>query len=264
MEQLLDCRGRDFDSTIIYYGYLSKDLPEEYEIRNHTWKAKSNGKTPRNGVYCTPQEFYEELEVNGGSGTSISLLNINFRNVQYIYSGEYIYWVYCLKSLNLYKFKFIGDNITSGVLKELMSISGFELGYIHTFYPTRCDTDHWCTEVWYNPQKLYIATFTFASGIKGFVDHMIYFKKFESDDIIRSSNTSDIITPSDYINVPIKTITCLDKDNIIKSWSNIIQTEPGSVTLDIYDLECDSKNQRFSWHNYNEMLKKLFNVSIQG
>lgn len=262
---ILDCRGRDFDTTIIYYGREPQSNVDPDWIRNHTWKLKNDGHNPRDGYYCTPQEFYDLLSLHG-DGQLMSTLNINFRNVQYISSGGFIYWVFCMRTNNLYKFKFIGKNVSSGICEYIMHSNGFELGYIHTKkYVEALER----TEVWYNPEKILVCLFRFIDGIPGMIEQLVYYRHFENDVCSTVYTNCVFETNNNYILVPLTTKD--EWDDIIKisgssdilPWTYHVAVDKHHMLNDM-DFDRDIKNERFSMINYTEMLETIFNHKEMG
>lgn len=280
-----DCRGREFDDTLIYYGCKEFEKVDPLKFRNHLYKARrADGKIPRNGRYCLAGELAEELYNIDGDGSHVTGLNKNFRNVQYIRCGDMLYWVYCLNMDNLKLFSFIGFNISYPVLNKILSGAGYYMGYIHHI----SEYTGVRTEVWYNPDKLVLAVFAF-DGSNKLVKKNCYLRKFEKEHVIKTGNTGCMFENHAISNVPLMAIgeyDALQSDNSRLWWTGIVNmaeniyddTEMEDYPweedddlcgykfafinpeyLEQEDFEEDSKDERFDPFCYEEMLTIMFN-----
>lgn len=282
---VLDCRGREFDDTLIYYGCEEFGNIDPLSFRNHLYKARyANSKIPKDGRYCVASELAEELyNIDGGSG-HMAGLNKNFRNVQYIKCRDRLYWVYCLSMSNLALFRFIGFNISYQVLSRILTRAGFNMGYIHhvsEYTGTR-------TEVWYNPDKLVLAALSFDGNDK-MIKRKCYMRKFEKKNVIKTDDTACLFEQNNFTNVPLMAIgeyDALQSDNSRLWWTGVVNMvgdiyedtdiedysweEVASLGeykfafinpeyLDQEDFEKDSKDERFNPFYYDEMLTIIFN-----
>ena len=247
---LVDCKGRDYDSNVMYYGKASiNSIPEEY-TKNRTWKVRINGRLPKGGYYCMPDELEEELAQHGAS---LSKLNNKFRNVQYIPAGDMIYWVYCMKPDCLYRFKFIGSNLSPKFTEALMYSNGFEIGYTH-----RIDDESYI-DLWYNLDRLCVVTLEYCGNV--LIDNTIYYRRSGSDRITQTGYTSYIFEKDRFITEPL-----FDNKSVEEfAWSKVIfmsstlTADESYMALTEKDFEVDRYLPRFSEVNYNEMLHKVFN-----
>lgn len=264
MNKLVDCRDRSFEDTIVYYGYSRLCDVDFNELRNHTWKRKSeNGKLPKVGRYALPEELQDAMLLDGYG--NLNRINKKFRNVQYVQSGGTMYWIYCMRLSNIYRFNFIGDNISPGLVEQLMYLNNFKLGYVHKI------DDSSYVDLWYNKERLYGVTFEFSDGF--LVNKRVYFKMFESNKIIITGCTTRVFNEDKYVNVPLVEEGEYEKMEYdmygYLPWSSIINMK-GIADIDDdslnrtlterdYIIDMKFSNGRVAETDYKEMLEVLFN-----
>lgn len=241
----LDKNGRLFDDTIFYCNREDETLIDEYILRNHFYKARKERKIPKGGVYCTPPELF----LIEGVKNQAHLLNINFRNVQYIKDGNLLYWIYCLPLSNLYMFNFVGRNMTEGILKVIMDNSNFFLGFQREVGKRKI-------QVWYNPHTMYILVVHLEN--KKIVSKNIYYKKFDREDVVFTAYTTAPFKEDSYKNnIPLcerytnwtKIVNVMTEEEINERKLCLTPFEIANVLTDHPELSS----------NYEEMLKYLFN-----
>lgn len=261
-----DSADRIFDTCFIYYGKESLNEVSEYEVRNHIFKARDriSSDIPKDGAYIMPEEFFGKVVPYD---LSIKI-NSKFRNVQYIEHDGYLYWIYVLSSSNLYKFKFIGDNMSDEMLRALMQSSGYVLGYKHRKeMASLLQPDRWI-EVWFHPTKLHVAVFEVdmdpSINYKTIHDKMVLYKKFEGYSVESTNNTFLVFYRRErYITVPfITTKYPGDKDGNIY-WTKYIKPTNGwfdedpERVLTTEDIKKDS--EYFMKSDYDDFMKLIFN-----
>lgn len=242
-----DMHGRAFDDVIFYYGVEEVALIDEDILRNHLFKAREKGKIPKGGLYCTPKELFKLI------GDTGHLLNINFRNVQYIenFETKQLYWIYCLSKSNLYDFKFVGLNMTEGILDLIMDHTGFKLGFM------RYSEDMKEIQVWYNPETLYMLVFHMRNG--KIYNKMAYFKRFDAQ-VQQTTNTSCVFEDYSHYNVPL-----VDMNKYDNNWTSIInvmseqEVQNRKHNISVFDIERGLENSPIIQEDYDEMLRLLFN-----
>lgn len=261
-----DSRDRIYDSCYIYYGRERKEEVSEYELRNHIWKARNRitSDIPKHGCYVMPEEMFGKVLPYHLSRS----INSKFRNVQYIEYEGYIYWIYCFSSVNLYRFKFIGENVSDEMLRALMQSSGYILGFKHRRESASItESDRWI-EVWFHPQKLQVGLIDLDVNItpeKSMMhERKVLLKKFESYKVEEVNNSSILFKRKDrYITVPftIKYPKQWDGDGLY--WTKYIRPSDGwfdgepERELTEKDLARDS--EYYMKTDYDDMLKLLFN-----
>lgn len=265
-KDIRDSRDRIYDTCFIYYGKEPIDEVSEYEVRNHIFKARygSNSDIPKDGSYIMPEEFFDKVVPSEYSNK----INSKFRNVQYIEYNGNLYWIYVLSSSNLYKFKFIGDNISDEMLRALMQSAGYILGFKHRKeMASLLQPDRWI-EVWFNPEKLHVAVFEVdvdpSINYKTIHDKFVLYKKFEGYQVEGTANTSLIFNRREkYITVPFIFVKYPgDKEDELY-WTKYIKPTHGwfdhiyETTLTEKDLERDS--EYFMKTDYDDFLKLIFN-----
>lgn len=275
---LVDSKGRLFDDVYIYYGEELISHVDDYEIRNRIWKSRIDHFAPKDGYYCDPEEFFGCVV---GYKHSRSI-NKNFRNVQYIKTGTKIYWVYCLNMNDLYRFKFIGNNMSIALSRTLLTTHGYELGFkrkkiVDTSLKSRLISDQFdkvnvlnlfqTIEVWYNPETLKL----FVMKVEGFniVERRLYYKKFESE-MVCTPFTNKIFDTSD-ICVPLVQEYDEDSKHDWLFWTTIIDmsislTNNESISRPSYkpeailhDVDYTINELFFNKSDYENMLRIIFN-----
>lgn len=281
----IDCNGRDFGRTVLYYGVEEMDKIDEFQFRNHIWKSRAvNGDIPKFGKYITAGELGQEMYNIDQDTGHLAELNINFRNVQYVQCGSKIFWVYCFDPGNIYLFRFIGKNLSPKMLENLLSSIGFKLGYIH--HPPKPEPEGSHVDVWYNPNRMIVIVFYFDE-FDNIVKKKTYFKKFDSRHIIKTSDTTCLFERNNkFMYVPLMDIGEYDRSaGDILPWTQIIElTEQIHDTsgldnihweedniegfkysfidngyLTTAEYEEDIKDPRFDSFNYEEMITVVFN-----
>lgn len=241
---ILDINGRTFEDTIFYCNRENELLIDEYVLRNHLYKARKERKIPKGGVYCTPPELF----LIDGVRDQAHLININFRNVQYIKDDEILYWIFCLQKSNLYRFNFVGRNMTEGVLRIIMDNSNFSLGFER-------HVDKRDIQVWYNPHSMYILVVHIEQ--RKIVNKYIYYKKFDMDIVCTGYTTALFKEESYKNNIPL----CERYTN----WTSIVNVmtsdefDERKTCLTPFEIEEACRIHPEHSSNYEEMLKYLFN-----
>lgn len=282
----IDCNGRAFGKTVLYYGVEDLDKIDELKFRNHIWKSRAvNGDIPKFGNYITAEELGQKMYDIDKDPRHLTELNINFRNVQYVQCGNKIFWIYCFDPGNIYLFRFIGKNLSPKMLENLLSSVGFKLGYIH--HPSKPEPEGSHVDVWYNPRRMIVLVFYFDE-FNNIVKKKTYFKRFDSTHIVKTSDTTCVFERANkFMYVPLMDIGEYDRSMSIREvvpWTRIIELteqihdtsgidsmhwEEGeggykysfidSGYLTTAEYEEDIKDPRFDSSNYDEMLTVIFN-----
>lgn len=242
---LKDVRGRDLDTTIIYYGKARRSELDEYVVRNHQYKVRSYNKLPRDGKYCSPEELVNEVSEN-----VFEQINKNFRNVQYYMVNDDLYWIYCLKSTNIYGFTFIGKKLSIDIVRTLLESKRYNLGY------RREDNYSNEIQVWYSKERLILFCVEFKKGYVTATN--VYFKKFDTKDFIIISNTEMIFRKQTYQPIPLIDEYPVDDDMY---WArNVVDVQTSSEKI-LGPEYCNeiAGNDTYSKLDFDEMLKYIFN-----
>lgn len=263
-KDIRDSKDRIYDNCFMYYGRELKSEVSEYEIRNHIWKARNRTTSdiPKQGCYVMPEELFGKVLPYDYS----TKINSKFRNVQYIEHEDYLYWIYCFSSMNLYGFKFIGDNVSDEMVRALMQSAGFILGFKHRRESASMfASDRW-VEVWFHPEKLHVALIDIDVEIHPdrpmIHDKRVFLKKFESYQVEEISNTSAIFKRREkFITVPF-TIKYPENYEFLY-WTKYIKPKDGwfcmnperELTEDDIKRDCEYYMQS----DYDDMLKLIFN-----
>lgn len=252
----IDSRGRDIDDVYFYYGKINKAEVDEFELRNRIYKRRDEEtkKIPKGGMYCMPEEFFTIC--NHRYSTD---LNKNFRNVQYLYDEDTLYWIYCLKIEHLYQFKFIGQNCSISIAKQILSINGFELGFKRKKYMQYIKEEplQEIVEVYFNESSLKLLVLrTDGLNITG---ASMYFRKFENKYPSYTFVTNRLFD-NDLMCIPlIDKYEEFDMGDVLY-WTSIVDiTADGEDKKIFYQDTYDDNNLYFDKENYERMLETIFN-----
>ena len=252
MDNIVDCKGRAMDDIYLYYGERGISNIDKSELINHSFKARVDGKLPKCGFYCMPEDLFNEIGIEYASK-----LNKMFRNVQYIVVGGTLYWVYCFDINGIYGFSFIGTNISMAVASKVLTSNGYELGFKRQFSADGTELSK-IVEVWFHPQLLVMIVL--KKPVYDFIisDKISYYRKFESDEIICDTKYSAIL-PDIIIRIPLT--NSYQDDDIFLKWSSIIDV---SVDEDKTDLiliwdDYEANHLLFDRNVYERMMEIMFN-----
>lgn len=191
MKNITDCKGRDMNGKIILYGNFSNiNESKMNDVVEHTFMSRIGGRTPKGGKYYLPEEL--EAALKHGHFKSVSCINSNFRNVQYIFNDDetQLFWVYAIKETNLHGFKFVGSEMSIGVLDKLMRCHGYKVGYAHV-ETDRNSTDKEITKIYFNQLRSIAAAFSYRFAHDGWtvVGTTVVYRKFESSKVEETDYT---------------------------------------------------------------------------
>ena len=253
LDQIVDCNGNSFDEHYLYYNREKASNISKRDLRNHTWMMRDdNGRLPRTGIYSMPEELFGfDKKLPSEMAKS---LNRKFGNVQYIQYGDYIYWIYCIRSIHIYDFKFIGTNMTRKMLHAILESNGYRMGYLHK------SIDRKDVETWYHPDKLYLATFEIDQETNMLERKSVYYKKFEHRRMTYTDKTFALFDKRQFVNVPlIDEYGCdsLGWSKYVNCTSYLETTSYMKEGLTKQDFDFDK--EYFDREYYDEMLVNCFN-----